>query len=233
MGEIVHVVIADDTHVGRTGVRWLLDAYDDIEVVGIACTPTEAVQLTLELRPEVLILDLKWRGDLTAGEDIARRILDRWPEASILAYTAHESLIEGAKAVGVSEAIRDGFTPDELVESIRHLAKELPQHHPLSTPQSHQAITPALLAANILIPIVGVAAIVAIMTWAATLLNTPALVAVGVFSVLMFFVVILFAGRALELIGETEVYKLFSQVLRILEGIARGFSVSDEGTDTD
>ncbi|MGQ4827999.1 response regulator transcription factor, partial [Enterococcus faecalis] len=65
---MIRVVIADDHPVVRAGVRALLEAEPDIEVVGDAATPDEAVALAADLSPELVLMDLQF-GERAAGAE--------------------------------------------------------------------------------------------------------------------------------------------------------------------
>ena len=56
---MIRVVVADDQTLVRTGFKALLDAEDDIEVVGEAGTGAEAVALALDRRPDVVLMDIR------------------------------------------------------------------------------------------------------------------------------------------------------------------------------
>ncbi|MBI3742086.1 MAG: response regulator transcription factor, partial [Chloroflexi bacterium] len=58
MIEPIRVVIADDHTIVRQGIRSLLQAEPDIKVIGEASDGREAVQLTRELKPDVVVMDL-------------------------------------------------------------------------------------------------------------------------------------------------------------------------------
>jgi two-component system response regulator NreC len=69
VSEKIRVLIADDHTIVRAGVRLLLDAEPDIEVVGEAVNGNEAMRLTESLKPEVVLMDIAMPD--TAGADRA------------------------------------------------------------------------------------------------------------------------------------------------------------------
>ncbi|GAB3962270.1 hypothetical protein GCM10029978_017380 [Actinoallomurus acanthiterrae] len=58
----IRVLLADDQELVRAGLRMVIDATPDIEVVGEAATGAEAVRLVRELRPEVVVMDIRMPG---------------------------------------------------------------------------------------------------------------------------------------------------------------------------
>jgi DNA-binding NarL/FixJ family response regulator len=101
----IKVLIADDHPFAREGFRKLLSLVDFIEVVGEAASAQETVQKALDLRPDVILLDLVWYKDSSAGIVAISRIKAAAPQIKILASTAYPELIEKARHVGADLAL--------------------------------------------------------------------------------------------------------------------------------
>jgi DNA-binding NarL/FixJ family response regulator len=78
----LRILIADDHAVVADGVRYLLAAQSDLEVVGTAADGTEAVQLAQQLAPDIILLDIVMPQ--LNGIDAAREIVRRNPEARVI-----------------------------------------------------------------------------------------------------------------------------------------------------
>ena len=83
------VLIADDHEIVRRGLRSLLEAEHDCEVVGEAADGREAVQMAADLKPDVVILDIGMPA--LNGLEATRQILKARPETKILILTMHEA----------------------------------------------------------------------------------------------------------------------------------------------
>jgi DNA-binding NarL/FixJ family response regulator len=116
----ITVLLADDHTVVREGLRALLKVEDDIEVVGEAKTGREAVQLTRQLLPEVVVMDIAM--PLLNGLEATRQILETLPATRVIVLSAHGDdayveqvielgaagyLIKQTSAVVLSKAIRE------------------------------------------------------------------------------------------------------------------------------
>lgn len=119
--EVIRVLIADDTLIAREGLKSILEGVRGIEVVGEASSAQEAVQQAMERRPDVVLMDLIWHGDDTAGVEATRQIARSAPECKVLVVTVYPQLISKAREAGATAAIEKGFSKDDLVNLIRHV----------------------------------------------------------------------------------------------------------------
>lgn len=118
----VRVLIAEDHAIVREGVRMILDAQPDIEVIGEAVDGLEAVEMACRLRPDVVCMDLSMPG--IDGMEATVRIRARCPEVRVLALTVHDSdeyFFEMLKA-GAAGYVLKGAESGELVAGVRAVA---------------------------------------------------------------------------------------------------------------
>ena len=114
MTDIISVVIADDTLIAREGWKKILETTNDIRVVGEAKTASETLKRVKELTPDVLLMDLKWFGDETAGWTTIREIKEEYQGVKIIAVTAFdaEKMLKGVSGVhGTFGASRESSGP--------------------------------------------------------------------------------------------------------------------------
>ena len=120
---MIRVLLADDQELVREGFRMILDAQDDIEVVGEATDGAEAVSLARELRPDVVLMDVRMPG--TDGIEATRRLLARRAQTRVLILTTFdldEYIYEAMKA-GASGFLLKDVPRSQLVEGIRTVAR--------------------------------------------------------------------------------------------------------------
>src|SRR5215213_54036 len=88
MNDTIRVLIADDHPLFREGMRGRLDRVADVAVVGEAASGEEAVELALELKPDVVLMDIKMPG--LNGIEATREILRANPRVGVLMLTMFE-----------------------------------------------------------------------------------------------------------------------------------------------
>jgi DNA-binding NarL/FixJ family response regulator len=121
---MIRVVLADDQALVRAGFRSLLNAQDDIEVVGEADNGEEAVRLTRELAPDVVLMDIRMPG--VDGLSATRRIVadERSAGTRVVILTTFgldEYVFEAIRS-GASGFLVKDTEPEELVQAVRVVA---------------------------------------------------------------------------------------------------------------
>lgn len=117
----LRVLVADDDPMIREALREVLDAQPDLEVVAVAKDADEAIELTGQHEPAVVVLDVRMPGG--GGARAAREIGPRSPSTRILAFSAYADaqVIAEMRDVGVSEYLLKGVANAEIVAAVRRL----------------------------------------------------------------------------------------------------------------
>jgi DNA-binding NarL/FixJ family response regulator len=121
-GQRIRVLVADDHPVFRRGMRAILGAEPDTELVGEATDGEEAVALTLKLRPDVVLMDLNMPN--VSGIEATRRILEENPETAVLMVTMFEDdkSIFAAMRAGAHGYVLKGADGAETLRAIHAAA---------------------------------------------------------------------------------------------------------------
>jgi DNA-binding NarL/FixJ family response regulator len=119
----IRVLLAEDHNVVREGLRLLLDAQADIEVIGEATSGREAVVLAAETCPDVAVMDISM-AELD-GLQAASQIKTQCPETRILILTMHESDAYFFRALdaGASGYVLKKAASEELTDAVRAVAR--------------------------------------------------------------------------------------------------------------
>ena len=119
----VRVLIADDQALVRGGFRMILEAKDDMEVVGEAGDGAEAVALVEEVQPDVVLMDVRMPG--VDGIEATRRIAGCGSSARIVILTTYDvdEYVLAALRAGASGFLLKDVRPPELTEAIRIVAR--------------------------------------------------------------------------------------------------------------
>jgi two-component system, NarL family, nitrate/nitrite response regulator NarL len=118
MNDRIQIIIVDDHPLFRDGVIQTLKAEPDIEIVGEATTASEAIRLTGELLPDLILLDITIPG---GGLNAARTIAATLPVTKIVMLTASEAEedVLAALKAGARGYILKGVSAHELVKIVR------------------------------------------------------------------------------------------------------------------
>ncbi|MCM3478405.1 response regulator [Caldifermentibacillus hisashii] len=126
---MISVLFADDHEMVRIGVSAYLSAQPDIVVVAEADDGGEAVKLALELRPDIILMDLVMKE--MDGIEATKQIMENWPEAKIIIVTsflddekvypaleagATSYMLKTSKAEEIAKAIRETYRGKSVLE---------------------------------------------------------------------------------------------------------------------
>ncbi len=116
------VLIVDDHAILRMGLASLLSSKKDIEVVGDAANGPEGIRRAIELKPDVVVMDLMMPG--MDGAEATARLLEKAPDAKVLIITTFDTSdgIDRALKAGARGAIMKNCDFEELVDALRTVA---------------------------------------------------------------------------------------------------------------
>jgi len=119
---VTTIVLADDHPIVRRGLRTLLEAEPDFEVVGEAGDGIEAVRLTERLKPDVVVVDLMMPG--MTGLEVTRQVASRVPHTQIIVLSMYDSDAYVREAVrgGAGGYVLKEASPSDLVSAVRAVA---------------------------------------------------------------------------------------------------------------
>lgn len=145
----ITVLLAEDHQIVREGLRKILEAESDIEVIGEAATGRQAVDIAKKLHPSVVVMDIAM--PLLNGIEATRQILAATPETKVLILSAHsdDAYIEKATAMGAAGFLIKQTSAHVLSDAIREIekgntffspsiAKRLHHHHHASLDRKGQ-----------------------------------------------------------------------------------------------
>lgn len=136
---MIRVVIVDDHELVRHGLSMLLNASDDIDLVGQADDGAAAVALVRDVRPDVVLMDLSMPG--MGGAEATRVICHEFPETKVVmlsSFAERRAVLDAIDAGAVGYLLKDGGM-DEIVRALEAAARG---EAPLS-PRAAQAILSA------------------------------------------------------------------------------------------
>jgi DNA-binding NarL/FixJ family response regulator len=118
---LIRILIADDHPVFRFGLRALLNAMPDTEVVGEATSGAAAIELAASTQPDVILMDINMPG--INGIEATRRIRELDPGIAVLVVTMlDDDSVFGAMRAGARGYLLKGAEPTETIRAIRAVA---------------------------------------------------------------------------------------------------------------
>lgn len=127
---VVRVVLVDDHALVRGGLAQLLDAADDIEVVGQAADGAEALLVVAATAPDVVVMDLQMPG--VDGVTATHRVIAEHPGTQVLVLTSYsdsERIVAALDAGAVGYLLKDA-DPDDVLEGVRAVSRGESPIHP-------------------------------------------------------------------------------------------------------
>jgi DNA-binding NarL/FixJ family response regulator len=121
--EPIHILIADDHALFRSGLRALLASVPDTEVIGEAASGQEAVRQAEALQPDVVLMDIQMPG--INGIEATRRIVATSPHIGVIIVTMFEDddSVFAAMRAGARGYVLKGADQDEMLRTIRAVAR--------------------------------------------------------------------------------------------------------------
>lgn len=119
----IRLIVVDDHPIVRDGLRGMFTGEPGFEVVGVAGDGARAVSLAEELRPDVILMDLRMPG--TDGVTAIRRLAERGSTARILVLTTYDTdsdVLPAIEAGATGYLLKDAM-PEELVRAVRAAAR--------------------------------------------------------------------------------------------------------------
>ncbi|HEY8646026.1 MAG TPA: response regulator transcription factor [Gaiellaceae bacterium] len=119
---MIRVLIADDQAVVRGGLQLILEAQDDLEVIGQAADGAEAIELVRKLQPDVVLMDI--RMPVLDGIEATRQLAAAEADTRVLILTTYglDEYVYDALKAGAAGFLLKTDSPERLVEAVRVVA---------------------------------------------------------------------------------------------------------------
>lgn len=119
----IRVILADDHPITRAGIRRFLEKAPDIEIIGEADNGDDTLQMALEQKPDVLLLDMEMPG--LSGVEVAKALKTAGSQIRILALSSYadRQYIFGVLSSGALGYLSKEEIPQTIVDAVRGVAK--------------------------------------------------------------------------------------------------------------
>lgn len=121
----ISVLIVDDHAIVRSGLRSMLEN-SEVEIVGEAMDGNEALEQTLKLKPDVVLLDIRMQK--SDGLDALKKIRAESPETRVMILSTYDNptYVARSVALGAKDYVLKGSSRDVLINRIRDVAEDRP-----------------------------------------------------------------------------------------------------------
>ncbi|BCA53943.1 hypothetical protein W02_10830 [Nitrospira sp. KM1] len=122
---LIRVLIVDDHKLIREGLRSIASSFKELEVVGDADSGERAVQLTRELKPDVVLMDIGMPG--MSGIEATRYIKSEFPQIAVVGLSVHEEMevVQEMAAAGIEGYLAKENAADHLYQAIQSAVRTL------------------------------------------------------------------------------------------------------------
>jgi DNA-binding NarL/FixJ family response regulator len=110
----INVLIADDQQRARKSLKALLSTLAWVDRIYEASNGREAVQLVQEIRPDVVLMDM--RMPVMDGQEATQTIKSRWPQVRVIILSMYADCADAALAAGADAFVSKGDAPERLLE---------------------------------------------------------------------------------------------------------------------
>jgi YesN/AraC family two-component response regulator len=123
--EKLRILIADDFQETRRNTRLMISTLENVEVVAIASNGQQAVEMTKEQRPDIVILDVNM--PVMDGLTAFKHIVDAYPGTGCIIISAENNpaTVKKAMSIGIQEYLVKPFLTEELETAIKHVSEQL------------------------------------------------------------------------------------------------------------
>lgn len=123
--EKLRILIADDFQETRRNTRLMIATLNNVEVVAIASNGQQAVEMTKEQRPDIVILDVNM--PVMDGLTAFKHIVESYPGTGCIIISAENNpvTVKKAMSIGIQEYLVKPFLTEELETAIKHVSEQL------------------------------------------------------------------------------------------------------------
>ncbi|PKM81057.1 MAG: DNA-binding response regulator [Firmicutes bacterium HGW-Firmicutes-14] len=152
MSPKVKLVLVDDYEVQILGLKTLFQYYSNIEVVGEACSGEDAIKLSRELNPDVVVMDIRMSG--LSGIEACREIKQNNPNIKVIMLTSHadDEAVFASLAAGADGYVLKQIGSNDLIEAVEKVGQGQVLLDPVVTKRVVEKLKKAILKERIDVP---------------------------------------------------------------------------------